>query len=104
MHPFIDVLLAAAEKPDEDGQSLADRIHDSFNAKWGTYNGTLVDELMTLIDAVVDETPAKEVGAAYNLLAEWHGVDSLEEGEELGGPYSDMFVEGVLDAMEEKRA
>jgi len=104
MHAFIDVLLAAAEKPDEDGQSLAGRLCDSFNAKWGTYDGTLVNELMTMIDALAEETPAKEVRAAYNLLAEQHDVDSLEEREELGGPYSDMFVDAVLDVIEKKRA
>ncbi len=104
MHPFIDVLLAATERPDKDGQSLADRLHDSFSAKWETYDGTLVNELMTMIDVVVERTPAEEVRAAYNLLAEQHGVDSLEEGEEFSGPYSDMFVDAVLDAIKEKRA
>ena len=104
MHPFIDVLLAEAERPDKDGQSLADRLHDSFSAKRETYNGTLVNELMTMIDVVVERTPIEEVRPAYNLLAEQHGVDSLEEGEELGGPFSDMFVEAVLDAMKDKRA
>ena len=104
MHPFIDVLVATAVKPDTDGQSLADRLRDSFDEKWGTYDGALVNQLMTTIDAVVDKTPAKEVRAAYNVLAEWHGVDLLEEGEELSGPYSDMFVEVVLDSIKEKRA
>ena len=72
MHPFIDVLLAATERPDKDGQSLADRLHDSFSAKWETYDGTLVNELMTMIDVVVERTPAEEVRAAYSLLAEQH--------------------------------
>ena len=31
-------------------------------------------------------------------------VDLLEDGEELGGPYSDMFVEVVLDAIQERPA
>ena len=104
MHPFIDVLVATAEKPDADGQSLADRLRDSFDGKWGAYDGALVSELMTTIDGVVDKTPAEEVRAVYNRLAEWHGVDLLEEGEELGGAYSDMFVEVVLDSIKEKRA
>ena len=102
MHPFIDVLLSATEKPDKDRQSLANRLHSSFNAKWKTYDGIIVGELMAMIDEVVEMTPTEEVRAAYNLLAEQHGVDSLEEGEELGGPYSDMFVETVLDAIKEK--
>ena len=103
MHPFIDVLLAATERPDKDGQSLADRLHDSFIVKWETYNGNLVDELMTMIDTVVEETPVEEVRDAYNLLAEQHGIDLLEEGEELGGPYSEMFVETVLDMIKKTR-
>ena len=104
MHPFIDVLVATAEKPDADGQSLADRLRDSSNVKWGTYDGALVSELMTMIDGVVDKTPAEEVRAAYNCLAEWDGVDLMEEGEELGGLYSDIFVDIVLDSIKEKRA
>ena len=104
MHPFIDVLLAATERPDKDGQGLADRLHDSFSAKWETYDGTLVNELMTMIDVVVEQTPEEEDREAYNLLAEQHGVDPLEKGEKLGGPYSDMFVDAVLDAIKEKRA
>lgn len=104
MHQFIDVLVATVEKPDADGHSLADRLRDSFDRKRGTYDGALVSELMTTIHGVVHKTPPQEVKAAYNVLAEWHGVDLLEEGEELGGPYFDMFVEVVLDSIKEKRA
>ena len=58
---------------------------------------------MAMIDAVVEETPEEEVRETYNLLAEQHGVDSLNKGEELCGPYSDMFVENVLDMIRKTR-
>ena len=92
MHSFIDVLVATAEKPDADGQSLTARLRDSFDRKWGTYDG------------VVRKIPSQEVKAAYNVLADWLGVDLLGEGEELSGPNSDMFVEVVLYSIKEKRA
>jgi hypothetical protein len=104
IHSFIDVLVDMAEKPAADGRSLADRLRRSLDEELGNYDGTLVNELMILIDAVVAKTPAQEVRAAFNAIAGWCDVDLLEDDEELGGPYSDMFVGVVLDAINERPA
>jgi hypothetical protein len=100
MHPFIDALVAGAEGPATDGRSLADKLRDSFDPKWKSYDGALIGELATMIDSSVKRTPMDEVRAAYNVVAEWNDVDLLEEGEELGGPYSDMFIDVVLRAIQ----
>jgi hypothetical protein len=102
MHPFIDVLVVAAEKPIAEGRSLADMLRDSFNPEWKSYDAALVDELVTVIKGVVNGTPAEELRAAYNFLVEQHDADPLEEGEELGGPYADIFIDGVLTAIRDR--
>ena len=102
MHPFIDVLVVAAQEPAADGRSLADRLRNSFNRKWKSYDGALVDELVAVINGVVSRTPAEELRDAYNFMAEQYGVDPLEEGEELGGPYADIFIDVVLSAIQDR--
>jgi hypothetical protein len=102
MHSLIHRFADLAEAPEPDGHSLASQLRDSYDPEWGTYNGALVDRLMALIGAVVKKTPSEEVRAAFNLLAEANGVDPMEKGEQPAGPYSDMFVESVLDAIQEK--
>ncbi|MBM4029256.1 MAG: hypothetical protein FJ280_28240 [Planctomycetes bacterium] len=97
MPSFLDRLAEAAERPGAEGRSLADRIRASYNPEWGTYSGFLVEELMDLIDAMVDEASEEEVRCAYNILAEQEGLEPLEEGEMLCGPWADGFVEAVME-------
>ncbi len=96
MHPFIDRIVEAAEKPGPGGRSLADKLRDSYDARIRTYDGFVVNELIELINALIRETPEEEVRAAYNALAEQEGLTPLEEDEILPGPYADMFIDPVL--------
>ena len=73
-----------------------DRLRDSYDARIGTYDGFVVDELIELINALMRETPENEVRVAYNALAEQEGLTPLEEDEILVGPYTDMFIDPVL--------
>jgi hypothetical protein len=96
VNPFIDRLVEEAEKPGREGRSLADRIRDSYNAEFGTYDGYVVDELIETINRLVAESPEEEVRYAFNEIAEQEGLTPLEEGEILLGSYGDMFIDAVL--------
>jgi len=100
MRSFIDRLVEIAEKPDAQGRNLADKVRDSYDAEVGTYDGYVIDELMEMINAAVEEAPGEEVRRAFNEIAEQEGLAPLEKGEILGGSYADMFVDAVLEEID----
>jgi len=97
MHPFVDRIVEIAERPGAGGPSLADRLRASYHAHVGTYDGHLVDELIAVINALIDEAPEEQVRDACNTLGEQEGFTPLEEGEFLLGAYADMFIDPVLE-------
>jgi hypothetical protein len=97
MHPLVDRMVEIAERPGPGGRSLADRLRASYDAHVGTYDGYLVDELIAVINALIDETAEEQVRDACNTLGEQEGFTALEEGEFLLGPYADMFIDPVLE-------
>ena len=95
----VDTIVAKLEEPDKHGLSLADKLRRSRNPKWGSWDGSLVSEMAKVIDEVLDQMPEEELRHAWNELAEMEGCDPLAKGEILGGPYSDMFINPVLDVI-----
>jgi hypothetical protein len=97
MPSFLGRLVEAVEKPGPDGSSLADRIRDSYDPEVGIYSGFLVGELIDTINAMAHEASEEEVRRACNVLAIQKGLEPLEEGETLCGPWADVFLEAVMD-------
>ncbi len=99
----IDLIVSRTEANTESGVSLADRLRGSHNAEMGTWDGFLVSQLEKEIIAVLDHLSDDDLRCAWNELAEVDGCDPLEEGEFLRGPYSDQFINPVLDAISQRR-
>jgi len=99
----IDLIVSRTEANTESGVSLADRLRRSHNAERGTWDGFLVSQLEKEIIAVLDLLSDEDLRCAWNELAEVDGRDPLEEGDLLCGPYSNQFINPVLDAISQRR-
>jgi len=98
----IDAIVNRAEVKTESGVSLADQLRRSHDPEYGTWDGFLVGKLEKEITAVLDHLSDEDLRCAWNELAEIDGCDLLEEGEFLCGPYSDQFLNPVLDAITQR--
>ena len=78
---FIDTVVARIEQPDETGVSLADRLRQSHDPEWGTWNGSLVNDITNIIEEIIAQTPEEDVKCAWNEIAESEGCEPLQENE-----------------------